>query len=29
MKQGPKKASALTGHVSLGPKSSLPMTGVS
>lgn len=29
VKQGPKKASAFTGYVSLGPKSTLPMTGVS
>ena len=29
VKQGPKKASALTGHVSLRPKSTLQMTGVS
>ena len=29
VKQGPKKASSLTGYVSLGPKSTLPMTGVS
>ena len=29
VKQRPKKASALTGYVSLGPKSTLPMTGVS
>ena len=29
VKQGPEKASALTGYVSLGLKSTLPMTGVS